>query len=122
MAAHLQQLEILFASKVGMKDLPNLSECPKLRMLGEPVRDWRLGCFVVPLPRLARAFRLPDVLSLIGGIGPGIKDNQLAVLDGKQLPDTLEWLIAAGNQISDLVVVDIPIVGCFEPTCDDTKL
>jgi len=33
-AAHLQQLEILFASKIGMKDLPNLSECQKLRMVG----------------------------------------------------------------------------------------
>eukprot|EP00435_Cladocopium_sp_Y103_P020677 s829_g5.t1 len=64
-AAHLQQLEILFASKIGMKDLPNLSECPKLRMVG-------------------------------------IKDNQLTVLDGKLLPETTEWLIAAGNQISSL--------------------
>lgn len=30
----------------------------------------------------------------------GVKDNQLSSLDGSLLPDTLEWLIAASNQIS----------------------
>lgn len=33
---------------------------------------------------------------------PGIKDNQLRTLDGNLLPETMEWLIAAGNQISAL--------------------
>eukprot|EP00434_Breviolum_minutum_P000701 symbB.v1.2.000616.t1/scaffold26.1/size418576/31 len=33
---------------------------------------------------------------------PGIKDNQLRTLDGNLLPETMEWLIAAGNQISSL--------------------
>ena len=64
-AAHLQNLEILFASKMGMTELPKLFDCPKLRMLG-------------------------------------IKDNQLRTLDGNLLPETMEWLIAAGNQISSL--------------------
>ncbi|CAK9111197.1 unnamed protein product [Durusdinium trenchii] len=63
LAAHLTSLEILFAAKIGLKELPNLADCPKLRMLG-------------------------------------VKDNQLSSLDGSLLPDTLEWLIAASNQIS----------------------
>lgn len=29
----------------------------------------------------------------------GIKDNLLTVLDGELLPETTDWLIAAGNQI-----------------------
>ncbi|CAK9111282.1 unnamed protein product [Durusdinium trenchii] len=62
LAAHLTSLEILFAAKIGLKELPNLADCPKLRMLG-------------------------------------VKDNQLSSLDGSLLPDTLEWLIAASNQI-----------------------
>ena len=33
-AAHLQNLEILFASNMGMTELPKLFDCPKLRMLG----------------------------------------------------------------------------------------
>eukprot|EP00913_Durusdinium_trenchii_P012467 g11703.t1 len=65
LAAHLTSLEILFAAKIGLKELPNLADCPKLRMLG-------------------------------------VKDNQLSSLDGSLLPDTLEWLIAASNQISAL--------------------
>ena len=32
----------------------------------------------------------------------GVKDNQLRTLDGNLLPETMEWLIAAGNQISAL--------------------
>lgn len=35
---------------------------------------------------------------------PGIKDNQLRTLDGNLLPETMEWLIAAGNQISALAL------------------
>eukprot|EP00928_Gymnodinium_smaydae_P015470 TRINITY_DN15724_c0_g1_i1.p1 TRINITY_DN15724_c0_g1~~TRINITY_DN15724_c0_g1_i1.p1 ORF type:complete len:554 (-),score=80.02 TRINITY_DN15724_c0_g1_i1:75-1736(-) len=64
--ADLPKMEILFASKVGLQELPSsLARCPRLRMLG-------------------------------------IKDNALTSIDGAHLPACLEWLIAAGNQITEL--------------------
>ena len=43
LAAHLTSLEILFAAKIGLKELPNLADCPKLRMLGHAPGRWTCG-------------------------------------------------------------------------------
>lgn len=67
----LPKLEILFAAKVGLRELPEfLALCPRLRMLG-------------------------------------VKDNLLTSLDGRHLPQSLEWLIAANNQIQELPNINL---------------
>lgn len=63
----LPELKILFASDIGLVELPHetLASCKQLRMLG-------------------------------------VKDNALTSIDGSRLPESLVWLIAAGNKIKEL--------------------
>ena len=86
-----------------MTSLPNLSSCARLRMLGA------LGHAEVnhSPPRysfldISHAWSSVVFGFELSAICGGVKDNSLCSLDGYSMPEGLEWLIAAGNQIAEL--------------------
>eukprot|EP00930_Biecheleria_cincta_P049585 TRINITY_DN34786_c0_g1_i1.p1 TRINITY_DN34786_c0_g1~~TRINITY_DN34786_c0_g1_i1.p1 ORF type:complete len:468 (+),score=83.15 TRINITY_DN34786_c0_g1_i1:49-1452(+) len=109
----LAQLRVLNVARAGLTELPGeaLGHCKQLVRLD--VSDNALSTLpssIASLPCLDILFasklgmtEIPSHLALSPCLRMlGVKDNKLTCIDGNSLPTSLEWLIAAGNQIQEL--------------------
>jgi len=86
---HCKQLSFLDVTDNPLQTLPEcLAELPNLEILF--ARNTQLTSLP---PVLVRCHKLHML---------GVANNKLQSLDGEQLPESLVWLIAAGNEISQL--------------------
>jgi len=108
----LAKLTSLNLKGAGLSTLPeSISHCLQLLRLdvgGNPLQE--LPAALSSLPKLQILFaggaqfqEVPPVLASCTALRMvGLGNNRLTALDGKRLPEGLEWLIAAGNQIEAL--------------------
>lgn len=100
----------------GLSSIPeSIGQCSQLWRLevsGNPLQG--LPEALASLPKLKILFasncQLTEVPPVLAKCEPlrmvGFNNNRITSLDGKRLPEGLEWLIAAGNQIQALPDID----------------